>query len=100
MFVFPMKQQWQRYRELELISDDSTGLIAPRQPIQHLSWLRRLWRIVDLALFRDLEPQAWQSVDSQTGQTCWHLYDPITGQTYHLNSDTEVRQWLEQVFRH
>lgn len=99
MIVFRMKQQWQRYRELELIPEESARSIAPSPPVQSLSWLRRLWRIVDLVLFRDLEPQSWQSVDPQTGQTRWHFYDPTTGQTHHLNSDQEVRRWLEHILR-
>ncbi len=95
-----MKRQWQRYKELELISDEpKVAASSYVRPLQQGSWLKVLWQIVDVALFRNLESRVWQSVDRQTGQVCWYLYDPDTGRTSQLTSETEVRQWLEKVFR-
>lgn len=106
-----MNRQWQTYKELELIPDQ-----PPLQQVnsftafstdctkncrnKRTSWLRTLWEVIDVALLRNLEPRVWQSVNPQTGRTHWHLYDPISGTTHHLNSETEVRQWLEQVFNY
>jgi hypothetical protein len=95
-----MKQQWQRYRELELISDELLHLAkVPSSPVSTpRSWLKNLWTAIDVALLRNLEPRVWQSIDRETGKTRWHLYNPETGKTQHLNSDAEVRHWLEQIF--
>lgn len=93
-----MKRQWQHYKELELISDEPKRAAYPVQPYPKKSWLQALWQIFDVALFRNLESRVWQSIDRQTGQVCWHLYDPDTGRTSQLNSEAEVRQWLEKVF--
>lgn len=102
-----MKRQWQTYKELELIPDQpplrqvnfftafSTDCTKKRT-----SWLRTLWEVIDVALLRNLESRVWQSVDPQTGQTHWHLYDPVSGTTHHLKSETEVRQWLENIFNY
>lgn len=119
--------RYQRYKELELIPDQLFQTLKPqlsrlsRSQISrleislNLDWptqrhtqqhtgltrlkagLSRLWEAFDLAFLRSLEPRVWQTID-QTGQTCWHLYDPETGKTYHLNSDAEVWGWLQQVF--
>jgi hypothetical protein len=95
-----MNLRWQRYRELELILDEPSRPYQCRfQTSKRTSWLRKLWNIVDITLLRDLEPQIWQSIDRKTGQTQWHIYDPATGKTQHLNSDREVRHWLEKVFQ-
>lgn len=117
-----MKKYWhryQRYKELELIPDQpqlksqlsrlqnsraqtshSLSALDPsllHPPAQRPSWLKRLWEALDVAFLRSLEPRVWQTVDA-TGQSHWHLYDPETGKTYHLNSEAEVRCWLQQVF--
>ncbi|GAB4228599.1 MAG: hypothetical protein Kow00121_57560 [Elainellaceae cyanobacterium] len=90
-----MGTQWQRYKELELISESEPNLCSSRSTKQ--TWLNGIWQILDLALFRDLEPRMWQSID-QSGQTNWYIYDPKTGHTLHLSSDAQIRLWLEMVF--
>jgi hypothetical protein len=95
------RYRYQRYKELELISDKPMPALSfhpPTQPAR--SWLRKLWDAFDAALLRDLEGRIWHSTDAQTGQVRWHLYNPNTGKTHHLNSEAEVRQWLKQVFDH
>lgn len=102
-----MNPQWQRYRELELILDTPLksnkarrSAQSPAHSAQKTPWWQRLWQVIDVVFFRDLEPQVWQTTDSETGQVCWHIYDPETGKTHHLQSDLEVRQWLEKLFHH
>jgi hypothetical protein len=102
-----MKNQWQRYKELELIPDElrlkpfpTTMQITVKYPKPRQSWLKALWQVVDIILLRDLEARVWQSTDPQTGRSRWHFYNPETGLTQHLNSEAEIRQWLEKVFRH
>lgn len=94
------RYRYQRYKELELIPDQPVPPLFLQSPQPAKSWLRKLWDVLDAALLRDLEGRVWQSTDVQTGQTCWHLYNPNTGKTYHLNSEAEVRHWLQQLFDH
>ncbi|NJO80398.1 MAG: hypothetical protein HC827_19070 [Cyanobacteria bacterium RM1_2_2] len=93
------KLQWQRYQMLELIPD-CPPLIQASNQAKSTSWLQSIWQIIDLAFLRDLEPRVWQSSDPHTGQSRWHLYNPETGKTSHLNSESEIRQWLEQLLHH
>ena len=53
---------------------------------------------LDAALYRSLEPRVWQNIDAHTGQICWHFYDPDTGKTSQLNSEAELRLWLQWLF--
>ncbi len=46
-----------------------------------------------------VEPEIRQTLD-QTGQTWWKVYDPRTGQTVFLESEAEVRVWLEARLYH
>ncbi|WP_277879383.1 hypothetical protein [Coleofasciculus sp. FACHB-712] len=35
------------------------------------------------------------------GNISWHIYDPVTARSRHLNFEEEVRMWLdEQYYRH
>lgn len=92
--------QWRRYQMLELIPDQVSICDSANNKPQAVSWLHALWQRIDLAFFRDLEPRIWHSTDPQTGQSRWHLYNPETGKTSHLNSESEIRQWLEQILHY
>lgn len=63
-----------------------------------MSFFDQLWDALDYALFRDLTPKVWQSTDLN-GQTCWHIYDPEIGKTLHLNTDEDLRHWLERLYQ-
>ena len=43
------------------------------------------------------EPRVQQRRD-RIGQQYWHTFDPITGQTNYFETETEVRQWLENRY--
>ena len=45
------------------------------------------------------EPEVRQTLD-QKGQTWWTVYDPLTGQTAYLESESEVQIWLEERLYH
>lgn len=94
-----MQHQWQQYKQLELIADQDLSVKPAPQPPEPISWWKRLWRALDVALFRDLEPHSWHTVDPTTGRTRWYVYHPETGKTTVLNSEAAVRQWLEAIFR-
>lgn len=90
-----MENQWQRYKELELIADSEPQPRTIRATRQ--AWLHEIWQALDIALFRDLESRMWQSID-KTGRTSWHIYNPKTGNTLDLTSNDEICMWLEQLF--
>lgn len=89
-----MKTKWMIYKELELIPDSVPEPQATQ--VQLASWLGNIWQSLISALKRANEPQIWQSLD-YTGQLWWRVYDPVTGQTAYLESETEVSIWLEQL---
>ena len=43
------------------------------------------------------EPRIQQKRD-RVGQSYWHTFDPITGQTNYFETETEVYQWLEKRY--
>lgn len=63
----------------------------------HESWLRKIWRSFVTALVQRSETQIWQTTD-RAGHTWWNVYDPNTGETVRLDSDAEVRAWIEQSY--
>ncbi|MBC7972550.1 MAG: hypothetical protein H7Z11_20890 [Verrucomicrobia bacterium] len=64
----------------------------------------KLWSLLNRPLgfgqqLSQVEPEIRQTLD-QTGQTWWNVYDPRTGQTVFLESEAEVRVWLEARLYH
>jgi len=43
------------------------------------------------------ELQIWQTHD-RNGMTLWHAYDPITGRRAALDSEAEMRVWIERHY--
>ncbi len=43
------------------------------------------------------EPQIWTETD-RYGNTYWHAYDPVSGRSVSLDSEAEMRAWLEQRY--
>jgi len=43
------------------------------------------------------ELQVWQTRD-RFGNTSWHAYDPATGSSTCLNSEAEMRMWIEERY--
>lgn len=66
---------------------------------------RALWRVLNQPIQFELylrthpEPEVRRTLD-QTGQTWWTVYDPLTGQTAYLESESEVQIWLEERLYH
>ena len=42
-------------------------------------------------------PRIWQTKD-RTGHISWHIYDPTTARSRCLNSEQEVRMWLDEQY--
>lgn len=59
------------------------------------SFLSYAWKTISTPVSN--EPQVRQRRD-RFGQMYWQVYDPATNCSATLNSEQEVRQWLEQRF--
>lgn len=66
--------------------------------IQTSGW-QRLWiflnQPIEVCLGLTNEPEIQQVAD-QCGQVWWYIYDPLTGQSFYLESEAEVLTWLEE----
>jgi hypothetical protein len=68
---------------------------------EHSGFWRRTWQMLSQPIGRQRstiifpEPQITQVCDRR-GQLWWQVYDPMTGQTKYLDSETEVQIWLEE----
>ncbi|PSB30028.1 hypothetical protein [Stenomitos frigidus] len=60
-------------------------------------WLRKMWQGLLDGVARQSEPKVWQSVD-RSGNLRWNVYHPGTRESAVLDSEQEVRIWLEQSF--
>ncbi len=72
----------------------------PKQTVNKLavvSKISRLLQQVVASLTKAPEPRIGRVKDS-FGKTAWCVYDPITGQSARLASETEVRIWLEERY--
>ncbi len=45
------------------------------------------------------EPKITHKFDRNKQRFAWRVFDPETGKTLSLNSELEVRQWLEERYR-
>jgi hypothetical protein len=60
------------------------------------SFLGQLWLEGNSTALK--EPEIWQTL-GRDGTLWWHVYDPMTGRTADLESEEEVRIWLEERLR-
>lgn len=96
-----MKTKWERYKELELISDAmwESGLRHVEFPTSNLkSWLKRFCRVLMDIFANDPEPRIWEKYD-RDGHPYWYVYDPVTGASGSFSSRAEVLSWLEARYR-
>lgn len=84
-------QQEELYRLLELIDAE-----PHKAPVRE-RWLNAMGkRILDF-FTASREPVVSENVD-RSGQVCWTVYDPHTGQTTWFGTKYEVMVWLERYF--
>lgn len=43
------------------------------------------------------EPKIWVTFD-KSGKKNWHAYDPVTGRYVSVDSETEMRVWIEKRY--
>ncbi len=63
----------------------------------HFSLINSIWKYIVTAMANGHEPRIWKSTD-RAGNTWWHGYDPITDQTVCLDSEVEMRVWIEERY--
>ncbi|NEQ22318.1 MAG: hypothetical protein F6K28_24635 [Microcoleus sp. SIO2G3] len=72
----------------------------PKPAVNKLAFASKVSRLLQqivTSLTKDPEPRIGTVKDSY-GRTLWCVYDPITGHSARLNSETEVRIWLEERY--
>lgn len=75
----------------------STPKTSPRYSFEWKKFLTRfVAEFVEFAVSPQ-EPRVWQTHDRQ-GEVCWHAYDPITNRAFACESESEMRQWLEERY--
>ncbi|HEY9645786.1 MAG TPA: hypothetical protein V6C88_05420 [Chroococcidiopsis sp.] len=100
------------YARLELISAQSSEpLLYPPQPLSQLSLsqpplsqqtlfvnvAQRIWRSLNAFATGNQEPQIHRKCDRH-GHTYFWVYDPASQQSQTLDTEHEVRAWLEQRY--
>jgi hypothetical protein len=86
-------------RRVQIVADLEAQYQA-KPTLPQVGIASRIWQglqTVMRAIAGSDEPQIRQLRD-RNGQSVWRSYDPITGQTAYLNSEAEVRSWLEQRY--
>ncbi|HAZ44776.1 MAG TPA: hypothetical protein DDW76_22230 [Cyanobacteria bacterium UBA11369] len=59
----------------------------------------KIWQKFLTALVSKSELRVWSESD-RSGNTEWHAYDPETGRSICVASETEMRHWIEQSYYH
>lgn len=63
-----------------------------------ISFLNRIGQQLLAILTRDMnELQIWQSSDD-SGNTWWNAYDPVTDHRTSVDSEAEMRAWIERRY--
>jgi len=64
-----------------------------------ISALRRAWQQLIESFVGSNELRIWQTYDC-FGNNWWHAYDPVTGRYTSVDSEAEMRVWIEhRVFQ-
>ena len=56
-----------------------------------------MWQHLLAILIKDNDLQIWQTSDS-FGNNWWHAYDPATGRSTSVDSEADMRVWIEQRY--
>lgn len=90
-------------RSLATISsnEESESTIIKQQEMRSemsSGWQKMLQKFLT-ALVSQSELRVWSTSDRR-GNTEWHAYDPETGRSICVASETEMRHWIEQSYYH
>jgi hypothetical protein len=61
------------------------------------SALKTIWQHFSTILTKSNELRVWQRTD-RFGNTWWNAYDPATGRSTSVTSESEMRIWIEERY--
>lgn len=61
------------------------------------SFVNKISQRIVTAINSANEVRVWQSSDRE-GHTIWHGYNPTTGGSISVDSETEIRCWIEEQY--
>ncbi len=70
---------------------------APASQLSIPSRLRKIWQLITDCLFSQAELEIREIYD-RSGNLWWYVYDPVTGRFAWLDSEDEVRIWIEKNY--
>jgi hypothetical protein len=59
--------------------------------------LKAIWQRLIRTITNSKELQVWKTTDRH-GHTYWHAYDPTTERSISVDSEAEMRSWIEQRY--
>jgi hypothetical protein len=65
--------------------------------LQILAVLKSIFQLFIPFFTNGNEPRIWTTTD-RDGNTTWHAYDPVSDRTRSLDSESEMRIWIEQRY--
>jgi hypothetical protein len=65
--------------------------------LQILAVLKSIFKLFIPFFTNGNEPRIWTTTD-RDGNTTWHAYDPVSDRTTSLDSESEMRIWIEQRY--
>lgn len=82
-------------RKLELIVKDTEENKIKTHKLS--SVFKQFWQHLVTSIVQGQEPRIWQHTD-RTGKILWHGYDPHTQRSICVDSEAEMRIWLEERY--
>ncbi|GET36430.1 hypothetical protein [Microseira wollei] len=81
------------------IKDKADSTITQDTQHQDSKMFSTIWQKFLTAIVSKSELQVW-SESNRSGNTEWHAYDPETGRSICVASETEMRHWIEESYYH
>lgn len=74
-----------------------THVRIPKPKLNLARNLGTIWQGIANGLIGNSEPKIWKLADAQ-GNTYWRIYDPVVRQFLVLDTEHDVRIWIEQRY--
>jgi hypothetical protein len=81
--------------EVNYLPDDQPN--EPSSYVNVSSWLSKVGQFITDRLFQPAELEIQTTYD-RCGNLWWYVYDPETGRSAWLDSEDEVRIWIEKNY--
>lgn len=75
-------------------SNTNQSKFSPKEGLLFQNFTK-VWQFLSQAIAKSNEIRVWERIN-RFGNQEWHIYNPNTGRSTHLNSDAEARIWLDQ----